>query len=75
MKKKNTETVVFRLDPRNPPQMPADEIRALKRMPDKAINYGDIPPLEGHRWTTPGALVPKGGVSCAEHFAEGNEDA
>ena len=58
MRKKNTETVVFRLDPRNPPQMTANEIRALKRMPNKAINYSDIPPLEGHKWTTPGALVP-----------------
>ena len=38
--------------------MTADEIRALKRMPDKAINYGEIPPLEGRLWTSPGALVP-----------------
>jgi uncharacterized protein (DUF4415 family) len=58
MRKKNTETVVFRLDPRNPPQMTADEIDALKRMPDEAIDYSDIPSLEGHRWTRPGSLVP-----------------
>jgi uncharacterized protein (DUF4415 family) len=58
MRKKNTESVVFRPDPRNPPQMTADQIRALKRMPDEAIDYRDIPPLEGRRWTTPGALVP-----------------
>jgi uncharacterized protein (DUF4415 family) len=58
MKKKNTETVVFRLDPRNPPQMSADEIRALKRMPDKAIDYSEIPQLEGRSWTKPGSLVP-----------------
>jgi uncharacterized protein (DUF4415 family) len=58
MRKKNTETVVFRLDPRNPPQMTADEIRALKRLPDAAIDFGDIPPLEGRPWTKPGALVP-----------------
>ena len=38
--------------------MTADEIRALKRMPDKAIQYGDIPPLKDHMWTRPGALVP-----------------
>jgi uncharacterized protein (DUF4415 family) len=58
MRKKNTETVIFRLDPGNPPQMTADQIRALKRMPDEAIDYSEIPPLQGHQWTTPGALVP-----------------
>jgi uncharacterized protein (DUF4415 family) len=58
MRKKNTETVVFRLDPRNPPQMTADEIHVLNRLPDSAINYSDIPRQEGHKWTTPGSLVP-----------------
>ncbi len=58
MKKKNTDTVVFRLDPRNPPQMTENETRALKRLPDSAINYSDIPALEGRKWTQPGSLVP-----------------
>jgi len=58
MRKKNTETVIFRLDPGNPPQMTADQIHALKRMPDEAIDYSEIPPLQGRQWTTPGALVP-----------------
>jgi uncharacterized protein (DUF4415 family) len=57
MKKKSTETVTFRLDPRNPPQMTSDEIRNLKGMPDQAIDYSDIPPLQGRKWTSPGALV------------------
>jgi uncharacterized protein (DUF4415 family) len=38
--------------------MTGDQIRVLKRMPDKAINYSDIPPLKDHKWTRPGALVP-----------------
>jgi uncharacterized protein (DUF4415 family) len=27
-------------------------------MPDEAINYSEIPPLQGRHWRTPGALVP-----------------
>ncbi|MGC1464074.1 MAG: BrnA antitoxin family protein [Terracidiphilus sp.] len=38
--------------------MTANKIRALKRMPNEAIDYSEIPPLEGRNWTTPGALVP-----------------
>jgi uncharacterized protein (DUF4415 family) len=38
--------------------MTADEIRALKRLPNAAIGYSDIPPLVGRQWTKPGALVP-----------------
>jgi hypothetical protein len=58
MKKENTENVIFRLDPRNPPQMSANEIRALKRMPGSAIDYSEIAPLDGRSWIKPGAAMP-----------------
>lgn len=59
MRKKNTETAVFRLDPQNPPQMTPDEIHALKQMPDSEIDYSEIPPLRERRWTSPEALIPQ----------------
>jgi uncharacterized protein (DUF4415 family) len=57
MRKKNTENVVFRLNPSHPPRMTADEIRALSQKPDSDLDYSEIPPLQGRLWKKPGDLV------------------
>ena len=58
MRKKNTETVIFRLDPENPPQMTPDQLQALRELRDEDIDTSEIPPLQGRQWRTPGSLVP-----------------
>lgn len=55
-------TVRYTIDPKHPPKVTAAQRRrleALAAMPDKDIDYSDIPP-SGKRtgWTRPGALVP-----------------
>lgn len=55
-------TVKFRLDPKNPPRMSAEQrkrLAAVAAMPDAKIDYSDIPKQTGTvQWTRPGALVP-----------------
>jgi uncharacterized protein (DUF4415 family) len=57
LSEKRTGTVVFHLDPLNPPTITAKELVALDEMPDEAIDYSDIPPLGQRRWTKPGAVT------------------
>ncbi len=62
MKEKNTGTVRFSLDPKNPPKRTEEQreqLRRLRDMKDEDIDYSDIPPQRGG-WTQPGALVPVG---------------
>ena len=60
MSKRNT--VKFKLDLKNPPQLTAEQrkrLAAVAIMPDSDINYSDIPKQTSPvRWTRPGALVP-----------------
>ncbi|KFD26761.1 BrnA antitoxin family protein [Sphingobium yanoikuyae] len=53
MKKNDTETVRFQLDPANLPPLTeaqAAELEALKAMPDSAIDYSDAPALSDDFW-------------------------
>ena len=54
-------TVKFKLDPKNPPHPTAEQrkrLAAVAAMPDKDIDYSDIPKQAGPvQWTRPGALV------------------
>jgi uncharacterized protein (DUF4415 family) len=62
MKMSARNTVKFKLDPKNPPQLTADQRDRLAKvaaMPDSEIDYSDIPLQTGTvQWTRPGALVP-----------------
>jgi uncharacterized protein (DUF4415 family) len=55
-------TVKFKLDPKHPPALTAQQRKRLKRvatMPDSGIDYSDIPRTTvAERWTRPDALVP-----------------
>lgn len=55
-------TVKFKLDSTNPPQLTAQQrkrLKAVASMPDEAIDYSDIPRQTGAvQWTRPGLLVP-----------------
>lgn len=55
-------TVKFKVDPKHPPKLTAEQRERLARaaaMPDAEIDYSDIPPQKGVvQWTRPGALVP-----------------
>ncbi|MEO6807204.1 MAG: BrnA antitoxin family protein [Edaphobacter sp.] len=52
--------VRFKLDPVNPPKMTAAQMKRLREMKDREIDYSDIPPQRGVVWTRPGALIPEG---------------
>jgi len=54
MSEKNTRTIVFQLDRDNPPTLTSEERKALEDMPDEAIDYSDIPAIEGRRWVGAG---------------------
>jgi uncharacterized protein (DUF4415 family) len=62
MKMSARNTVKFKLDPKNPPQLTADQrdrLATVAAMPDSEIDYSDIPLQTGTvQWTRPGALVP-----------------
>lgn len=55
-------TVKFKLDPKHPKPLTAQQRKRLKllaAMPDAEIDYSDIPRQTGGvQWTRPGALVP-----------------
>ena len=55
-------TVKFKLDPKHPKPLTAQQRKRLKlvaAMPDAEIDYSDIPRQTGAvQWTRPGALVP-----------------
>jgi uncharacterized protein (DUF4415 family) len=55
-------TVKFKIDPKNPPQLTAGQrnrLATVAAMPDSEIDYSDIPFQTGTvQWTRPGALVP-----------------
>jgi uncharacterized protein (DUF4415 family) len=55
-------TVKFKLDPKHPKPLTAQQRKRLKRvaaMPDVEIDYSDIPrQTAAVQWTRPGALVP-----------------
>ena len=57
MSEKRTGTVVFDLDPLNPPTMTAEELKALDEMTDEAIDYSDIPRLDQRQWIKSGAVA------------------
>ena len=67
MSEKDTRTVVFHLDPKNPPAMTAEEIQALEKMPDDAIDYSDIPPLEDRQWATQ-RIISQGPQTVTVHL-------
>lgn len=61
MNEKNTGIVRFRLDPKNPPKMTAQQRKRLLEMKDEDIDYSDAPPSPRDAvWTRPGALIPEG---------------
>jgi uncharacterized protein (DUF4415 family) len=61
MSEKNTGIVRFRLDPKNPPKMTAQQRKRLLEMKDEDIDYSDAPPSPPDAvWTRPGALIPVG---------------
>ena len=57
-----SSVVKFKLDPKNPPPLGAAQrarLKAVKSMPDAAIDYSDMPKQTvAVQWTRPGALVP-----------------
>ena len=61
MSEKNTGTVKFKLDPKNPPKLTAQQRKRLLEMKDKDIDYSDAPASPRNAvWTRPGALIPEG---------------
>jgi uncharacterized protein (DUF4415 family) len=53
--------VAYRLDPRNPPALTAEERQAcekLKTMSDEEIDFSDIPEQTGGGWRRVSELVP-----------------
>jgi uncharacterized protein (DUF4415 family) len=59
MSVKRTGIVKFRLDPKNPPKMTPKQIKKLRELKDRDIDYSDAPASpRGAIWTRPGALVP-----------------
>jgi len=54
--------VQFRLDPKNPPKVTDEQrlrLEAIAAMPDKDIDYSDIPrQTDNAQWTRPGMLLP-----------------
>jgi uncharacterized protein (DUF4415 family) len=61
MSEKNTGTVKFKLDPKNPPKLTAQQRMRLLEMKDEDIDYSDAPASPRNAvWTRPGALIPAG---------------
>src|SRR5579863_10547769 len=61
MSEKNTGIVKFKLDPKNPPKLTAQQRKRLLEMKDEDIDYSDAPASPRNAvWTRPGALVPVG---------------
>jgi len=61
MSVKNTGTVRFSLDRKNPPKMTAAQMKRLRTMKDDDIDFSDAPASPRDAvWTRPGALVPEG---------------
>jgi uncharacterized protein (DUF4415 family) len=60
MKEKTTGMVRFSFDPANPPKLTSAQKKQLQRLKDREIDYSDIPPQRGAKWTRPGELVPVG---------------
>ena len=61
MKEKSTGVVRFSLDAKNPPKLTARQLKELKALKDRKIDYSDIPPTPpGTAWTRPGDLIPTG---------------
>ena len=61
MSEKNTGIVKFKLDPKNPPKMTAEQRKRLLEMKDEDIDYSDAPASPRDAvWTRPGALIPAG---------------
>ena len=61
MSEKNTGTVKFKLDPKNPPKLTAQQRKRLLEMKDEDIDYSDAPTSPRNAvWTRPGALIPAG---------------
>jgi uncharacterized protein (DUF4415 family) len=50
--------VRFRLDPKNPPQMTAEQMQALRDLRDDEIDLSDIPEQTGGGWRRVSELVP-----------------
>lgn len=61
MRETSTGTVRFKLDPKNPPKMTAQQMKRLREMKDEEIDYSDAPASPRDAvWTRPGALIPAG---------------
>ena len=61
MKEKSTGTVRFSLDSANPPKLTSTQMKLLRRLKDREIDYSDIPESPKDAvWTRPGALIPAG---------------
>jgi uncharacterized protein (DUF4415 family) len=60
MKEKTTGMVKFSFDPVNPPKLTGAQKKQLRALKEREIDYSDIPPQRGVKWTRPGALVPVG---------------
>lgn len=65
MSEKRTRTVVFHLDPLNPPAMTPEEMAELDELPDEAIDYSDIPSVAGRRWVRGGDAATM--LPCKPH--------
>ncbi len=61
MKEKSTGTVRYSVDPANPPKLTAAQMKQLRALKDRDIDYSDIPASPRDAvWTRPGALIPSG---------------
>lgn len=58
MSAKTTGTVKFKLDPKHLPRLAAGQKARLEAIDDSKIDFSDIPPLGGAKWTRPDLLVP-----------------
>lgn len=58
MSSSSTGMVRFRLDPKNPPQMTAEQMQALRDLRDDEIDLSDIPEQTGGGWRRVSELVP-----------------
>ena len=57
MKEKTTGMVRVSFDPANPPKITSAQKRQLRKLKGREIDYTDIAPQRGVKWTRPGALV------------------
>jgi uncharacterized protein (DUF4415 family) len=58
MSVKTTGSVKFTLDPKRPPALTKKARSRLAALPDKRIDFTDIPATHGVAWKRPGLLVP-----------------